>query len=264
MNDSAEEAVTQDLETTSEDATVSNADDSTTTVTLEDGTVQTIISVENPTKEEMASLLENIKVNHDFNVNVKPVNFNFKKSVDKETNIETIRNSVQLAMPYPSIEGIIAILETGGKELELLQEAMEEVINKAARDLLYEDLTLTAATFPVEKVSWDAISKMPKAQRRGGGIAKEVWEGFAQDYTEVMPEVTGKTVEQVANAAKILANKLAQVKTNEPVLQLLVGQLAVYAENSPNIEEYQECVEFLLNKADAFLNVSEEELLANL
>jgi len=222
------------------------------------------IAATNPSKEEMTGLLESIKNSYDFEVDVKDVAFNFKKSKDKVTGIETIRESVQLAIPYPSVEGICAIMEAGGKGYELLQEAVETVINTAARELLYEDTSLNAATFPVDKVSWEAIANQPKAQRRGGGISKEVWEGFAQDYVEVMPEVTGKTIEQIANAAKILANKLSQVRTNEPVLQLLVAQLAVYAEHSPNAEEYQECIEFLLNKADTFLNVSEEELLANL
>lgn len=223
-----------------------------------------IIEVANPTEEEMKGILESIKVNYDFKVTTKPVNFNFKKSVDKITGIETIRKPVQLAIPYPSVEGVVNILETGGKGLELLMEAIEGVVNSAARDLLYEDEKLNAATFPVEKISWEAIANLPKAQRRGGGIPKETWESFAQDYVEVMPAITGKTLEQVANAAKILMNKLQQVRTNEPVLNLLVEQLAIYAENSPNIEEYQDCVAFLLNKADTFLNVSEEELLANL
>ena len=223
-----------------------------------------VIEVENPTEEEMKGILENIKVNYDFKVVTKPVNFNFKKSVDKVTGIETIRKPVQLAVPYPSVEGVVDILEKGGKGLELLMEAIEGVVNSAARDLLYEDEKLNAATFPVDKISWEYIANLPKAQRRGGGIPKETWENFAQDYVEVMPAVTGKTLEQVANAAKILMNKLQQVRTNEPVLNLLVEQLAIYAENSPNIEEYQDCVAFLLNKADTFLNVSEEELLANL
>jgi len=223
-----------------------------------------IIEVQNPNEEEMKGILENIKVNYDFSVVTKPVSFNFKKSTDKVSGIETIRKPVILAMPYPSIEGVVAILEKGGKGLELLMEAIEGVVNSAARDLLYEDEKLNAATFPVDKVSWEAIANLPKAARRGGGIPKETWEAFAQDYVEVMPAITGKTLEQVANAAKILMNKLQQVRTNEPVLNLLVEQLAVYAENSPNVEEYQDCVEFLLNKADTFLNVSSEELLANL
>ena len=197
-------------------------------------------------------------------VDIKPVQFNFKKTKDKETGIETIRQAVQIPIPYPSVEGIVAILEAGGLQLELLQEAIEKVVNDAARDFLYDDVTLSAASFPLDKVTWDAISKQPKAQRRGGGIAKETWEGFVTDYVNVMPSVTGKTVEQIANAAKILLGKLAQVKTNEPVLKLLVGQLAIYADSSENVTEYQECVEFLLTKADTFLNITDEQLLANL
>jgi len=55
---------------------------------------QRIIEVDNPTTEEMKGISENIKVNFDFDVTVKPVNFNFKKSKDKETGIETVRGSV--------------------------------------------------------------------------------------------------------------------------------------------------------------------------
>jgi hypothetical protein len=257
MNDTAIEEVTQDSEATADPVEATSAP-------VDPNSKQNVISAVNPTSEEMESLRDHIATTYDFNVSVKPVNFNFKKSTDKITGIETIRESVQLAIPYPTMDGIIAILEEQGKGLELLFECMETVVNTAARDLIAEDTSLNAATFPVDKVSWEAIANLPKAQRRGGGIPKETWEAFAQDYVEVMPEVTGKTIEQVANAAKILANKLTAVRTSQPVLEMLVGQLGVYLENSPNAEEYKECVEFLLNKADTFLNVSDEELLANL
>jgi len=248
-----------EYETTTQD---NEAPVSDTTVATPKGPV--LIAAVNPTPEEMAALLENIQVNYDFDVATKATQFNFKKSKDKDTGIETVREPVVLAMPYPSVQGIVAILEAGGKGLDLLMDAMEGIVNSQARDLLQDNTTLTAATFPVESVSWDFISKIPKAQRRGGGIPKETWEAFGQDYVEVMPDITGKTVEQIANAAKILVSKLASVKTNEPVLNLLVAQLAVYTENTPNIEEFEECVDFLLNKADTFLNISEEDLLANL
>ena len=225
--------------------------------------VQEIVVV-NPSSEEMAALLKDIKVNYDFAVDTQQTQFNFKKSKDKDTGIETIRHPVVLALPYPSVEGIVAILEKGGKGLELLQEAMQDVVNKAARDILYDDTTLTAATFPVDKVSWEFIANLPKAQRKGGGIPKEVWEAFSEDYIAVMPEAAGKTVEQITNMAKILMGKLNAIKTNEPVLQLVVEQLGIYAEATENMEDYADCVAFLLNKAETFLNVSEEELLANL
>lgn len=224
----------------------------------------TVIPATNPTTEEMAALVTDIKVNYNFKVDVKPVKFNFKKNKDKDTGVETMRQPVELALPFPSMEGIVDILEGGGKGLELLVDAIEGVITDQARSIIAEDTAINAGNFPLDKVSWEFIANMPKAQRRGGGIPKEVWEGFATDYIAVMPEVTGKNVEQITNMAKILQNKLTQVRTNEPVLQLVMEQLSVYADNSPNAEEFKECIEFLLNKADTFLNVSPEDLLANL
>jgi hypothetical protein len=226
---------------------------------------QTVPAV-NPTKEEMAQLREVIKQNYNFDVDVKEVVFHFKKSKDKDTGVEFKRESLQLAIPYPSVNGIITILEEGGKGLELLIDAVESVVTAQARDLINEDskMELNATNFPVDSLSWEFIANMPKAQRRGGGIPKETWEEFAADYLEVMPTATGKTVEQVTNMAKILLNKLSQVKTNEPVLQMVQQQLAVYAENSPNLEDYKDCVEFLSNKAETFLNADPADMLAAL
>ena len=222
------------------------------------------IPATNPTAEEMKALCENIKVNHNFAVDVKGVKFNFKKQKDKDTGIETHREAVELAIPYPSVEGIVAILEAGGKQLELLQDAVESVITAAARDIISDDTSINASNFPMDKITWEAIANMPKAQRRGGGIPKEVWEAFVTDYIEVMPDATGKTLEQVTNMAALFKNKLASIKTHELALKMVLEQLAIYVENSPNFEEYKECVEFLMNKADTLLNVSPEELLANL
>jgi len=228
----------------------------------EDKTV--IIEVANPNDEEMGELLKNIQIGYDAEVDVKKVIFNFKKTKDKDTGIETLRRPVELAIPYPSMEGLVTILQKGGKGLELLTEAIEGVITSAAREILSEGLALTAATFPVEKLSWEFIANLPKSQRRGGGIPKETWEAFAVDYISVMPAATDKNVEQVTRAAKILVGRLAAVKTNEPVLNLLVQMLAIYLENSKNAAEFMEVVEFLLDKADTYLNVTDEDLLANL
>ena len=229
-------------------------------------TEPTVIKAINPTKEEMVQLRESISSNYNFNVDVKPVKFNFKKSKDKDTGIITEREALELAIPYPSVEGIVAILEAddGGKQLELLMDAMSDVINSVAREIIFDDSKINAATFPVDKLSWEAIANMPKAQRRGGGIPKEIWDDFAKNYVEVMPQATGRTVEQITNMARILQSKLGSVKTNIPVLELVVEQLAVYAENSPNAEEFADCIEFLAKKADTLLHVSPEDLLSNL
>ena len=86
-----------------------------------------VIEVANPSPEEMAELCKHIKVNHNFKVDVKEVPFNFKRTKDKETGIITDRRPVNLAIAYPSIEGLIEIFEKGEKGLELFMEAVEVI-----------------------------------------------------------------------------------------------------------------------------------------
>lgn len=211
-------------------------------------------------QEEGRTITANFDQFHD----KKPVKFFFKKVVDKDTKEEFKRPTVELELPVPSVEGLIRIIEQGGKGLELLQDAAADVVIGQARSIVNDKEDIKQDNFPFDKISWEYIANLPKAERRGGGISKETWEAFGQDYIEVMPSVTGKTLEQVTNASKILLNKFNLVKTNKPVLKLMKEQLGIYVENSPNAETYQECVEFLLNKADNLLSMDEAALLANL
>lgn len=202
---------------------------------------------------------QNIAANYNKFIDEKEVKFSFRTVKDEATGLESKRATIEQKLPVPSIEGIIAILEAGGKQLELLQECVADVIYNRAREILADDDKLTEV--PVDQLTWEIIANLPKAERKGRGIPKDVWEDFGKDYVAIMPSVTGKTAEQVGNAAKILLNKFAQVKTNKPVVNLLKGQLALYLNSSPNAESFSECVEFLVNKADALLAADEAALL---
>lgn len=210
------------------------------------------------------AIVRHIQANFNNKVDVREVKFHFKKVKDEATGVETKRPTVVLQLPIPSVEGIIEILEKGGKGLELLQDAVAEIIVGRAREFINDKEDITQETFPLDQMSWEIISNLPKAERRGGGISKETWEGFAEDYIAIMPGVTGKDAEKVGNAAKIYLNKFNAVKTNKPVLKALKDQIGLYATNSPNAETYAECIEFLLNKADNLINTDEAALLANL
>jgi len=203
--------------------------------------------------------MTDIQANYDKTVDSRAFKFNFKKD-----EFGNKRASVELDLPILSVEGLISVIEAGGKGLELLLEAAADVVAAQARTLVNEKEDISQDNFPMEKITWDFIAHMPKAERRGGGISKEVWEAFAADYVAVMPAVTGKTIEQITNAAKILANKFSAVKTQKPVLSLLKSQLGLYVSNSPNAETYSECAEFLLEKAEKLLNMTDEDLLAAL
>ena len=207
---------------------------------------------------------QNIQANFDNTVDVKEYKFHFKTVKDKESGIETKRPTIEMKLPVPSVEGIIAILEAGGKQLELLQSAVSDIVVAQARSLLSDNENMTADNFPYAQCTWEFIANMPEAEKRGRGIPKEVWEEFAADYIEVMPSITGKTSEQVALAAKLFLNRFQQVKTNKPVIGKLREQLAIYANNSKQAENFADCIKFLDDKANDLLEADETALLANL
>lgn len=213
-------------------------------------------------EENQSQQTAGIEANFDKFHDAKEVKFNFRTVKDEATGLETKRASIEAKIPVPSVEGIIAILEAGGKSLELLLDTCADVIYQRGREILADNDKLTE--LPLEGLSWEAIANLPKAERKGRGIPAETWKEFSEDYIAVMPGVTGKSAEQVGNAAKIFVNKFQAVKTNKPVLELLVQQLGVYLTSSGNAENFQDCVEFLINKADALLKADEKELLAAL
>lgn len=197
-----------------------------------------------------------IAANFDKNVDTKDFTFHFKK--DKLGNK---RPSVELKLPVPSVEGIIEILNKGSKELELLQDAIYDVIRSQAAAIVSEDEKISQATFPVANILWSAIANMPKADRRSSAISAELWEAFAKDYIEVMPGVTGKSVEAVTNATVVYLKKFSIVKTNKDVIGKLKEQLGLYMEHSKNVEQFAEILELLVGKADSYLNANDVELL---
>jgi len=205
-----------------------------------------------------------IAVNFDNKFDYKSAKFGFRKVTDKETGVETKRATVELdKLPVPSVEGIVAILETGGKSLDLLLEAVANVVIDRARDVINENESITSENFDYATCDWNAIANLEKEDRRSG-ITKETWEDFALDYIEVMPAVSGTSKEQSANAAKIFSGKFASIKSKKDVIAKLKLRLSMYAEHSPKASEFSEIIDFLFKKADKLIQAKEESLEDNL
>jgi len=214
--------------------------------------------------ERTAALHATIKANFNNRVDVVETKFHFRKVKDEASGVETKRPTVSIPMPVPSVEGIIAILEAGGKQLDMLRDAVASVIIDQAREYINETETVTEDNFPYATLTWEAIANLPKAERRGGGIAKELWEDFSKDYQAVMPAVLGKSKESVELAAKVFLTKFSAVKTDKKVLTLLKSYLAMYINATPNGEQFADCVESLDKKAQLLLDADSSNLLAAL
>lgn len=208
----------------------------------------------------MTANVATITPNFDSTIDAKEFNFRFKK--DKTGNQ---RRAVSLIAGVPSVEGIVKILETGGKGLELLQDAMYDVIRGSLASWVGDNENASQETLDLAKFTWEAIANQPREDRRANAIPAEQWEAFATDYQAVMPAVANKSAEQVANATVVFLKKFSIVKTNKPVIEALKTQLALYTENSPNAESFADILELLVRKADTYLASDDvEQLVSNL
>lgn len=188
------------------------------------------------------------------------VNYFFKK--DK---LGVKRDTVTLNLKYLTIDGLIEAL-SDEKQQRFILDTINQTIYDAGRWQVGDDTKPVnkQEELDLNKLTLKYLAEMEPAERRGGGIAKEVWEAFGLDYAAVMQPLTGKTEEQIGTAVALLLKKFQPIKTNKSVLTFLKGQLALWFSNTKNQDEFKECYDFLSGKADAFLNMDEAALLANL
>lgn len=212
----------------------------------------------------------NIHPNVDPNVTTKEIKFGFKTIEDKETGTKTKRPTVETKLSIPNVNGIIDMLQKGGKSLELLLYAVENTITDAVKDYLKNDSgKTTTENFPYAEFTWDAIANQPESERKGRGIAKETWEEFVTSYINIMPGLTGMEKKHIERQAAMYAQKLNPLVNHEQkdkILPKLKEQLTIYLNGAgAEAEQYVDCVKFLLDKADKILNSDKESNLgANL
>lgn len=178
-------------------------------------------------------------------------------------------DSVKLAINTLDVEDVLSIVEAGGKGVELLLEAINDVIYQEARSIIADAMEAKKAVDQAlvdanaASLSWLAIANKPKAERRGHGISKEEWEAFAVDYKEVMAIVQpDKTAEQIATAATHISKKFTNCRFNKPVIGTLRGYLATWFANTPNKEDFATIYEALDNRAETLLTADDSGKLA--
>ena len=207
---------------------------------------------------------------------LQDIKFSFRKVTDEATKVETKRPTIETKLPMLNFDGVVKILtdksegvEGSQKPYDLLMGAVFSVYESAIKDFLSDNPSVTSENFPYEKFTWDAIANQPESERKGRGIAKEIWEDFVKSYINVMPGLTGKPKENIERQASIFAQKLNPLKNHEQkeqILPKLKESLTVYINGAgEDAETYAACVEFLSNKADSILNSDKDaNLLQNL
>lgn len=209
----------------------------------------------------------------------RPTKFHFKKD-----ELGQKRETVELLAPIPTMEGLVSRMQDTtrnknekGEEDKLTNgEKVQNLVLELLADLVAGNMRLQVSDeknpvnkqeeLDLSKLDLVFIANIPPAERRGGGISKETWTAFFENYVQVMQEKTGKKKEQVENAAKLLVARLQPVKTQKKILAFLKDQLNLWFTSIAEDvrEEFAEVYEFLGQKIDEFSKRDEAELLANL
>lgn len=203
--------------------------------------------------------------------------FFFKKPKAKETpeGVEIVdkkRDTVVLMLPIPTFAGLIHSLgndenpELAAKVQNYVLTLIETDIAAAARQQVDDEVKPVnkQEELDLSKLTLEYLATEPAADRRGRGIAKEVWEAFVADYISIMPALLDKPIEKVQAAAGVFAKKLMPAKGSKQVLEILKTYLDMWFEKTANAENFGEVYEFLSKRADAFLAVDEQALLEGL
>jgi hypothetical protein len=216
--------------------------------------------------------------NPDKNHQIVDLHFGFRTLKDEKTGVETKRTAVDVKLPVLNFDGVVGVLQhyaktnrniestdetlraeavAAKKSYDLMASAIQGVYEAAIKDFLGDNPNVTSENFPYSQFTWEEIANQPESERRGRGIAKEVWDDFIKSYIAIMPGVTGKPLANIEKQAAILAQKLNPLKNHEDkekILPNFINALTLYMNNAgADGETYAGCVSFLIEKAGKIL-----------
>lgn len=196
------------------------------------------------------------------------VKFNFK-TIQLESGVEGVpatdykRPSVELNLPQLGTEDVLAMLEAGGKGLELLLATVNDVIYSRTRDLMAEAIEDNGAVVlnqewldaKVGELAWDVIAAIPPGKKGSAGIAKETWAAFEADYIAVMQQIEPtRALERTKLAAKYLKTKFSSIKGDKKAITTLQGFLGQWFAATTKAEDFAEVFAAVNNRATELLS----------
>lgn len=216
-------------------------------------------------KAAVLAKLENIEPGH---TSVEEKIFRFKETKDEQGNKIPARPPLTLFVPFPTFPGLVEGLSDERIQqyvVEILNESVMAAVRSQINDAQESGNPITSQDqLDLNKLTLLALATMPKAERRGGGIAKETWESFAMDYIDVMVNKLQTEKKKAEYAAALFLKRLQPVRTAKPVLTALGNRLDQWIIKTENADELKDCYEFLRGKIKVFLDMDETAMLDNI
>jgi hypothetical protein len=183
------------------------------------------------------------------------IKFAFK--TNKDTGVK--RETLTLNIPLYDLDGLIEEFNSENAAVHaLILGAVNDVVIQAARDQVNGNETITQETLDVQALTLAGIAAIPAAVRKSNAITKESWTAFLDCYKWNAPALFNVSEVQVARALAVYAAKLKPLEFSADKLKKLQSYLMIFADQ-PYAADHAQVLEYLLGKAEEYLNLSTEE-----
>jgi hypothetical protein len=212
---------------------------------------------------EGAAPYSNLTVNYKFKAPRKDKDG--KAPTDKFGKEIPTRPPVTVTFPVPTWFGVQEFVKGEQKNRDWLLDILQDVVKDAVKEQVYDEANPVneQSTLNIDVLSLDYLVNVPKSERTGRGIPKEIWEEWSKDYIEIMTAAGQRNAEKIGNAAEAFTKRLFGVRSNKPLVKFLLSELNQWATLTNNLEEYSDIYEFLKKKANDYINTDESAQMDN-
>lgn len=176
--------------------------------------------------------------------------------------------SVDLTLPACTLNDVVDLAQTGSDAVKrLLLDAINSVFVDQAKaqleayigelDAITEATRVGPEQLNFEQLTLDYIANIPPSKRGAAAIADEEWDGLWQDFTAIMPEITGRPEDVIKKRVAAL-QKPNPYKAKPDVLDILIQSLQIYMANSAKIEDTGRAAAQLCAKLEKWKNSYKE------
>lgn len=180
-------------------------------------------------------------------VNMSEQMFHFKKEKVRDPSTGAVIGegeklpSVKLALPIPTRKKLAEILLSedpkDSKAAELILSGVNDIVYSQARlqinDFRSNDANkgkpITASILNYDKLDWDFIANLPKAERGSSVPSDEDMQEFYDMYLEIMPAALQKDPAKIQNHIVLFKDGFKKQRAQKSFLQVFKDALSVFA-----------------------------------
>lgn len=225
-------------------------------------------------KDILAAQVADIKETYGDKVSVFEEVFNFRTSKtlpegadwpavtekveDEETGevVEVIKGYKRASFPVslfrPTAAELAAFLQEGCPEQETILSIVEDFIFGEAQAVISANPGLSTSDFPLDKISFSYLARLPK-EVKTRGLDKEEVAAFVADFIEVMPGIIGQSPQWGQLAGSVLEKRFATIKSDRVAQTKMRGYLDIYVSKAPRAEVFATVLSVLVKRLDELL-----------